>query len=77
MREGMNLKGLIIITFFSIFTIGLLLIPVPMFLGSWLIMLLGQELTIFSALLSALLNGLVYGSVLVLVFYAISQKLEQ
>jgi hypothetical protein len=40
-------------------------------------MLLGQELTTFAALLSALFNGLVYGSILGLVFHAISRKLEQ
>ncbi|MCW3998466.1 MAG: hypothetical protein NWF10_07855 [Candidatus Bathyarchaeota archaeon] len=71
------MKGLIIITFFSIFTIGSLLIPVPMFPGSWLIMLLGQELIMSAALLSALFNGLVYGSILGLLFHVISRKLEQ
>lgn len=70
------MKGLILITFFSIFTIGSLLIPIPMFPGSWLSMLLGQEITSIGAILSALFNGLIYGSILSLLFYSISRKLE-
>lgn len=77
MREEINLKGLLIMTFFSIFTITSILIPIPLFPGSWLISLFGEGLQFIQTLLSALFNGLVYGSIIGIVFYAISQKLEQ
>ena len=69
------MKGLLIITFFSIFTIASILIPVPLFPGSWLSSLLG--ILAISTLLSAIFNGLVYGCILGFVFYAISKRLEQ
>ena len=75
--EEYDLKGLITINFFSLFTVASLLIPVPMFPGSWLSLMIGQGLTSILVLLSALFNGLVYGSILGIVFYAISKKLEQ
>jgi len=71
------LKGLLIITFFSIFAIASILIPVPLFPGSLLsTMLLPSELTTYSVLLSALINGLIYGSLLGIAFCVISNKLE-
>jgi hypothetical protein len=75
--EGINLKGMLIITFFLIFTIASILIPVPLFPGSLLSSLLGEGLIAISVLLSALFNGLIYGVIIGIVFYAISQKLEQ
>ena len=71
------MKGLLIITFFSIFTIASILIPVPLFPGSWLSSLLGNGILAISTFLSAIFNGLVYGCTLGLVFYAISKRLEQ
>jgi hypothetical protein len=48
-----------------------------MFPGSWLSSFIGGGVIVIQTLLSALFNGLVYGSILGIVFYAISQKLEQ
>ena len=76
-KEEINLKGLISIIFFSLFTVASLLIPVPMFPGSWLSLMLGQGLSSLLVFLSALFNGLVYGIILGIVIFAISWKLEQ
>lgn len=76
-KEGLNLKGLITIFFFSLFTVASLLIPVPMFPSSWLSLMLGQGLNSLFVLLSALFNGLVYGGILGVLFYALSRKIEQ
>lgn len=75
--EEIMLKGMLIITFFSIFTIVSILIPIPLFPGSWLLLWIGDGMLFFQTLLSSLFNGLVYGSILGIVFHAISQKLEQ
>ena len=74
---GNNIKGLIVIAFFSIFATASILIPIPLFPGSWLSSLIGNEISIFSILLSALFNGFAYGSILGIIFYAISNRLER
>jgi len=70
-------KGLIILAFFSLFTVASLLIPVPMFPGSGFCALIGQGILDYVGVLSAVFNGLFYGVILWLLFVGISRKLEE
>jgi hypothetical protein len=67
---------LILIIFFLMFTIASLLIPSPMFPGSFFCVSIGSSVSGFALYLSALFNGLVYGVILWLVFVGISRRLE-
>jgi hypothetical protein len=69
------MKGLIGLAFFSLFAAASLLIPSPMFPGSWFCAVIGQSAQEFVSVLSAVFNGLFYGVVLWLLFSGISQKL--
>jgi len=69
-------KGLIILAFFSIFAVASILIPTPMFPGSWFCAAIGQGTQGYVSVLSAVFNGLFYGSILWLIFIGISRKLE-
>jgi hypothetical protein len=71
------MKGLIGLTFFSLFVAASLLIPVPMFPGSWFCAVIGQSVQEYVGVLSAVFNGLFYGTILWLVFIGISRKLEE
>jgi hypothetical protein len=70
-------KGIIVLAFFSLFAIASLLIPVPMFPGSWFCGLIGQGVQEYVSVLSAVFNGLFYGVILWLFFIGISRKLEK
>jgi len=70
-------KGIIVLAFFSLFAAASLLIPVPMFPGSWFCRLIGQGVQEYVGVLSAVFNGLFYGVILWLVFIGISRKLEK
>jgi hypothetical protein len=69
------MKGLIILVFFSLFAVASLLIPVPLFPGSWFCSLIGQGIRDYVSILSAVFNGMFYGVILWLVFIGISRKL--
>jgi hypothetical protein len=70
-------KGLVIlIAFFLLFTCASLLIPSPMFPGSFFLRLIGELTSEHAKYLSAVFNGAFYGVVLWLVFLYISEKLE-
>jgi hypothetical protein len=71
------MKGLIVLPFFSIFAAASLLIPVPMFPGSWFCAAIGHGVQDYVVVLSAVFNGLFYGTILWLVFVGISRKLEE
>jgi hypothetical protein len=70
-------KGLIVLAFFALFAVASLLIPVPMFPGSWFCSLIGQGIRDYVSVLSAVFNGMFYSVILGLVFLGISRKLEQ
>jgi hypothetical protein len=70
-------KGLIALAFFSLFAAASLLIPVPLFPGSWFCALIGHGVQEYVGVLSAMFNGLFYGVILWLVFVGISRKLEK
>jgi hypothetical protein len=71
------MKGLIILVFFSLFAVASLLIPVPLFPGSWFCSLIGQGVRDYVSILSAVFNGMFYGVILWLIFVGISRKLEE
>jgi hypothetical protein len=71
------MKGLIILVFFSLFAVASLLIPVPLFPGSWFCALIGLGIRDYVSILSAVFNGMFYGVILWLVFVGISRKLEE
>jgi hypothetical protein len=70
-------KGIIVLAFFSLFAAASLLIPVPLFPGSWFVALIGQGVQDYVGVLSAIFNGLFYGIILWLMFIGISRKLEE
>lgn len=72
-----NMKGIIILAFFSLFAVASLLIPVPMFPGSWFCALIGQGIQDYVSILSAVFNGMFYGVILWLIFIGISRKLGE
>ena len=71
------MKGIIVLAFFSLFAAASLLIPVPLFPGSWFVALIGQGVQDYVGVLSAIFNGLFYGIILWLMFIGISRKLEE
>jgi hypothetical protein len=71
------MKGLIILVFFSLFAVASLLIPVPLFPGSWFCALIGQGIRDYVRIFSAVFNGMFYGVILWMVFIGISRKLEE
>lgn len=73
---GINVKGLIMLAFFSLFAVASLLIPVPMFPGSWFCTLIGQGVRDFAGVLSAVFNGLFYGALVGLIFIGLSRKFD-
>lgn len=68
--------ALILITFFTLFTVASLLIPSPMFPGNVLSALIGEAIIEYSKYLSAVFNGIFYGVILWLVFAVTSRRLE-
>jgi len=71
------MKGIIIIPFFLIFAIASLLIPTPIFPGSWFCSAIGSGIQEYVVVFSAVLNGLFYGSILWLIFIGLSRKLTE
>jgi hypothetical protein len=71
------MRGLsILIVFFSLFTLASLLIPSPMFPGNFFCTLIGGTITEYAEYLSAVFNGLFYGTILWIVFAVMSRRLE-
>jgi len=70
-------KGLIILAFFSLFAVASLLLPVPMFPGSWFCAVIGLGIQEYVSVLSAVFNGLFYGAILWILFIGISRKLSE
>jgi hypothetical protein len=70
-------KGIIALAFFSLFAASSLLIPVPLFPGSWFCGLIGQSIQEYVGVISAVFNGLFYGAILWLIFIGVSRKLAK
>jgi hypothetical protein len=71
------MRGIIILAFFSLFAVASLLIPVPLFPGSWFCALIGQAIIDYVSILSAVFNGLFYGGILWIIFSGVSRKLGE
>ncbi|MEM2937109.1 MAG: hypothetical protein QXJ63_01010 [Candidatus Bathyarchaeia archaeon] len=67
----------ILMVFFVIFLLASLLIPSPMFPGNVICMWVGGAVSEYSRYLSAVFNGVFYGSILWLIFIVISRRLEE
>jgi len=68
--------ALILVVFFLMFTFASLLIPSPMFPGTFFCTLIGESISEYTEYLSAVFNGLFYGVILWIVFTVISRRLE-
>ena len=69
--------ALILIVFFSMFTVASLLIASPMFPGTVFCALIGEAAVEYAEYLGAVFSGVFYGAILWLVFTLISKRLEQ
>jgi hypothetical protein len=67
----------ILAAFFLLFTIASLLIPSPLFPGSFLCLSIGSAVKEYTVYLSALFNGVIYGVVLWITFVVLSRRLEK
>lgn len=65
----------ILLAFFSLFTVASLLIPSPMFPGSFFAGLIGTPVVEYVWYLSAVFNGTFYGAILWGAFFAINRRL--
>jgi hypothetical protein len=72
------MRGLsILLAFFSLFAIASILIPAPMFPGSWFCTLIGERIQEYVGVLSAVFNGAFYGVILWLMFVGIGKRLVE
>jgi hypothetical protein len=70
--------SIILISFFSLFTLASLLISQPVFPGSFFCSLIRENvITEYSRYFSSVFNGVFYSVILWLVFSAISRRLEK
>lgn len=69
--------AVILIVFFLLFVSASLLIPSPMFPGTFFCALIGQAINEYTGYLSAVFNGVFYSVILWLVFIIISKRLEE
>ena len=69
--------AVILIAFVFLFLLASLLIPSPMFPGSFFCTLIGGTTNEYAGYLSAVFNGVFYGVVLWLVFVVISKRLGE
>jgi len=70
--------GAIFLVFFALFTVASYAVPVPLFPGN-LVPALGFVTvpTVYAPLVSAVVNGVVYGFVVWLVFVLVSRRFEE
>lgn len=69
--------GLVFLTFFILFTLASLAVPVPLFPGSMVQAWSGLPSTDFASLISAVSNGITYGLIVWLVFVLATRKLDE
>ncbi|MEM3769635.1 MAG: hypothetical protein QXG76_00430 [Candidatus Bathyarchaeia archaeon] len=73
-----KMKGApILVVFFSMFLAASLLIPSPIFPGNFICTLIGKISDEYQKFMSAVFNGIFYGTILWLVFVAVSRKFEK
>jgi len=69
--------GAIFLAFFVLFTIASYAVPVPMFPGNLVSVLVVTLPTEYAPFVSAVVNGVVYGFVIWLVFVLVSRRFEE
>ena len=67
----------ILLAFFSIFAVASIIIPLPLFPGSWFCALFGERIADYVRILSAVFNGAFYGGIMWLMFVGLGKKLVQ
>ncbi|MEM0008126.1 MAG: hypothetical protein QXR89_07685 [Candidatus Bathyarchaeia archaeon] len=73
-----KMKGApILVVFFLMFLAASLLIPSPIFPGNFLCALFGKIAEEYQKFVSAIFNGIFYGTILWLVFVAVCRKFEK
>jgi mannitol-specific phosphotransferase system IIBC component len=69
--------GAVFLAFFLLFTLASLAVPVPLFPGSIINAFFTLPVDTYRPLISALTNGITYGLVVWLVFFAVSRKIDE
>jgi len=69
--------GAILLAFFALFAVASYAVPVPLFPGNLVSVLVVNVPVIYVPLVSAVVNGLVYGVVVWLVFVLVSRRFEE
>ncbi|MCL6579960.1 MAG: hypothetical protein K6T73_11400 [Candidatus Bathyarchaeota archaeon] len=67
----------IFLSFFLLFTLASLAVPIPLFPGNVIVTLLSTQNNQYILLLNALANGLTYGFIIWLIFYIGNKKLSK
>jgi hypothetical protein len=67
----------IFFAFFIIFTSALIVVPIPLFPGNLVIMIIEPPLLDYIVYMEAITNGMTYGLAIWLVFLFIDKKLEK
>lgn len=69
--------GAVFLTFFILFTLAALAVPVPLFPGNMVLAWFGVSLDNYASLFGAVVNGITYGLVVWLVFILATRKLDE
>jgi len=68
--------GAVFLTFFLLFTLTSLAVPVPLFPGSVINTIFSLPIDSYAPLISAITNGITYGLVVWLVFFLATRRLD-
>jgi len=69
--------GAIFLAFFLVFGVASYAVPVPLFPGNVVLSWFNTVPTLYAPLIGAVVNGLIYGFVVWLVFVLLSRKFEE
>lgn len=72
--------GAIFLVFFVFFTLATLAVPIPLFPGNMVRSVFGSldiPVSLFTRLLDAVANGILYGFIIWIVFVLVSRRLEE
>lgn len=69
--------GAVFLAFFILFTLASLAVPVPLFPGNMFPTWVGVSSATYASLLSAIINGITYGTLVWLVFILATRRLDE
>jgi hypothetical protein len=69
--------GMVFLIFFVLFSVASYAIPEPLFPGNMVLSLFTSVPSIYAPLISSVVNGIVYGSIVWLVFILVIRKFEE